>query len=121
LADWLALCKWFNYLLGEERLNIDMSAYLPDMLLKTKVCLQKSLEWAYEREWRLMITHNWPNQVGAKSIHIIYPPSAIYLGDRISEIDSAKLKEIAGGKSIPVYQIYIDRSGKEYKMEFRAV
>ncbi len=121
MADWLALCKWLESLFGGEHKEIDMSVFLPDMLLKTKLCLQKASEWAYEREWRLMVTHNWPNQIGADSINIIYPPSAIYLGDRITDQDSNKLKEIAIKKGIPIYQMYIDQAGKDYKLEMRKI
>ena len=117
LAEWLSLCKWTNFLYGEDKRDLDMSVYLSDMLLKTKLCLQKSSEWAYEHEWRLMITHNWPNYIGAISTHIFYPPSGIFLGDRISEQDSSCLIAIAKKKKIPVYRMYINQAGKEYKME----
>ena len=117
LAEWFALCKWWNTLCVDKKIDCDMSNYLPDLLLKTKLCLQKSMEWAYEREWRLTIANNWPNHIGAESAHIFYPPTGIYLGERISSQNSMRLKEIAQEKNIPVYQMYIDHSGKEYKME----
>jgi len=117
LASWLALCKWTKFLFKEEYINYDLSPYLTDLLLKTKLCLKKSLDWAYEHEWRLMISHNWPNQIGADSSQMPYPPSAIYLGERISDDNKKRLKEIAKRKSIPVYQMYINQSGKKYQME----
>lgn len=119
LASWLSLCKWFNAYLGSEHKEFDMSQYLTDLLLKTKLCLQKSEEWSYEREWRLMISHNWPNYVGNKACHLCYPPSGIYLGDKISKWDKRLLFDIAKAKKIPVYQMYLDQAGKEYKMEYK--
>ncbi len=121
LADWLALCKWFDAYSESAHKEYDMSRYLSDMLLKTKLCLQKAAEWAYEQEWRLMISHNWPNYVGTKTCHLIYPASAIYLGDRISKWNKTLLIGIAKAKNIPVYQMYMDQAGKEYKMEYRPI
>ena len=117
LASWLALCKWQKFLFGEEYIKYDMSPYLSDLLMKTKLCLTKSSDWAYEHEWRLMVSHNWPNLVGAESMHIPYPASAIYLGERISSENKKRLKEIAERKSIPVYQMYINPLGIKYQME----
>ena len=121
LADWFALCKWFNCFEEQEHKEYDMSRYLPDLLLKTKLCLQKSAEWAYEHEWRLMISHNWPNYLGPKTCHLIYPVSGIYFGEKISRWNKKLLENIAKEKNIPVFQMYMDQSGKEYKMEYRAV
>ena len=44
LAEWYALCEWHNLIIGEERKEYDMNWALPDLLLKTKLCLIKALE-----------------------------------------------------------------------------
>lgn len=119
LAEWLALCKWHEFLFEEAHDKYDLSIFLPDLLLKTKLCLQKSVEWAYEQEWRMLVSYNWPNTIGAESATLFYPPSAIYLGDRISDENSSRLKQIANQKGIPVYRMAVDHSNYKYQLEIR--
>lgn len=119
LAEWYALCEWNDHLLGKDHKEYDMNGHLCDMLLKTKLCLQKAREWEYEHEWRLILSHNWPNQIGANSVHILYPASAIYLGERMSTAEKAKLKKIAGKKGIPVYEMCVNQDRAQYEMDIK--
>ena len=117
LANWLCQCE-MRKAVGQ---NEDWTWCIPDMLLKTKLSLTKSESWAYEKEWRIILTHEWPNEFGDPSIHFIQKAVGIYLGARIHEDDKAKLCAIAKEKGIPVYQMYIDHTSREYEMKYHEV
>ena len=86
-----------------------------DQLDKVKSALYKSLDWEYEREWRLI------NSIDCDSPHpsIEYPPTGIYYGSRISEINKKILHNIAVEKGLKEYEMYIDRSSSDYHMRIR--
>lgn len=69
-------------------------------------CLFKAAEWAYEKEWRLVIA-------GGDAIpERKYPmptPSRIILGARISEDDAKRLTDVARRRRIPVFRAEISR------------
>lgn len=117
LADWYCLCKM------KEKFSLrkdpyDLSELLIDLLAKTKLSLRKSATWSYEKEWRLMITHEWPNYIGADRGSVIVPATAIYLGAKMIPDHRARLTEIAKSKNIPVYEMYIDHSSRNYEVKF---
>lgn len=115
LVDWYALCEM------QEKCgcNLDATYYIPDMLLKTKLCLEKHEAWAYEKEWRIILTFEWPNKFCDYNIHLKYDATAIYLGTRMAKNERQKLITIAKKINIPVYEMYIDHSSGEYEMQYR--
>lgn len=120
LAEWYCLCEMRKkYSMVNKQENV--SFFLPDMLLKTKLSLEKAEAWAYEREWRLILTHEWPNDIGSPRVHIQKKAAGIYLGSRIEECNKLQLIHIAKEKGIPVYEMYIDHSSREYEMSWRQV
>lgn len=86
-----------------------------DQLDKIKSALYKSLDWEYEREWRLI------NSIDCDSPHpsIEYAPTGIYYGSRISEINKKILHTIAVEKGLKEYEMYIDKGSSDYKMKIR--
>ncbi len=119
LADWYCLCEMAEKI-GVD-LKYDYSAYIPDTLLKTKLCIQKALEWSYEREWRLIITVEWPPKPGDSSASIKKSATAIYLGSNIADDHKNKLIEIALKKCIHVYEMYVDYTFKPHELKYRCL
>lgn len=120
LAEWYCLCEMRKKYSPANKQGDD-SFFLPDMLLKTKLSLEKAEAWAYEREWRLILTHEWPNDIGSPKVHIQKKAAGIYLGARMEDTNKLQLIHIAEEKKIPVYEMYIDHSSREYEMNWRQI
>lgn len=86
-----------------------------DQLDKIKSALYKSLDWEYEKEWRLI------NSVDQNSPHpsLKYAPTGIYYGSKISEINKKILHNIAVEKGLKEYEMYIDKGSSDYEMKIR--
>lgn len=97
--------------------------YLPqaDLLLYTKLGLRKSLEWRYENEWRVIMTPQPNVQNDDKWAYIAARPKALYLGARSEEKpeEREKLINIAREKNLPVFEMFLEHEGKEYKLSSR--
>jgi len=75
--------------------------------------LQKTKDWTYEYEWRLL----FPNNIIKCDQNIPVPkPSAIYLGSCVCNLDLAgkqnlnKVLELAKSKNIPIFQMQLNRN-----------
>jgi hypothetical protein len=69
--------------------------------------LHKSIEWAYEKEWRLLFS------AGVFEKPLCYPmgrPKALYLGARISDNDRNNFIRIARTKNIRLFQMELDQN-----------
>lgn len=118
LADWYCLSEANNQVPPHAK-GINIIEALSDSLLHTKYSLNKSAAWSYEKEWRYMITHHWPHEVGNPTIHVLAKATAIYLGLRTPEEYKVRLAEIAQEKNIPIYEMYIDYTSPSYAMSWR--
>lgn len=119
LAEWYCLCEMRRKFSPAHKQG-DHTYLLPDMLLKTKLSLEKAEAWAYEKEWRLILTHEWPNDIGTPIVQIQKKAAGIYLGARMEDAARRKrLIQIGMDKEIPVYEMYIDHSAREYEMKWR--
>lgn len=119
LAEWYCLCEMRRKFSPAHKQG-DHTFFLPDMLLKTKLSLEKAEAWAYEKEWRLILTHEWPNDIGTPSVHIQKKAAGIYLGARMEDVEQRKrLIQIGADKEIPVYEMYIDHAAREYEMKWQ--
>lgn len=96
-----------------QLLNLPMTRF--DQLDIIKSALYKSLDWEYEKEWRLI------NTIDQDDPHpcLKYAPTGIYYGSRISEINKKILHNIAIEKGLKEYEMYIDRSSSDYQMRIR--
>lgn len=117
---WFCVCELEKRLRPKEA-RWDEPLFLPDMLLRTKLSLEKSETWAYEREWRSIMTFEWCHGEAAQSIYSNTEATAIYLGERMTKEHRDELIRIANDKSIPVYEMYIDYTSREYVMKYRKV
>ena len=92
-----------------------------DKLFYYKILLFKSLEWSYEKEWRIIKQTNLNYQDNKPDIAFINNiiPKEIYLGAQISLENKDLLIEISKQKNIPIYQMEIETFNKEYKLTKR--
>jgi len=91
-----------------------------DKLFYYKALLYKSIEWEYEKEWRIIKNTNINTEDGKADFSLLenIRPKAIYLGEKISKTDKELLIKIAIEKNIKIYQMIIDPYEKEYKLEY---
>ena len=85
-------------------------------------CFKKE-DWKYEREWRLLAYNTNPLFLNP-SIHCnigILKPSAIYLGERISEFNRINLIEIARKKGIKIFQMKSKICKKTMKLVYEEI
>jgi hypothetical protein len=76
-------------------------------LFLTYAAITKSLEWSYEKEWRLV----FPMGPSFESFNRWVPkPTGVYLGAKISQENREKVIRIAEKKEIPVYQMKMESS-----------
>lgn len=103
-----------------RQMGVEFPQPFYDKLFYYKSLLFKSLEWAYEREWRMIkLTDN--NIENSKPDYVSLPyirPKEIYLGVDIAKKDKERLIEIAKTKNIKIYQMLIDDMQIEYKMKY---
>ena len=86
-----------------ENINIYFSLYL---------CLLKSDEWAYEKEWRIV----YPTGQAQANAEISMPrPSAIILGARVDTKDKKWMVEYCNHNNLPLMTIRQERSS--FKLE----
>jgi hypothetical protein len=85
-------------------------------------CLKKR-EWAYEHEWRLL-AFNLNSFSGILAPHFrmgFLKPTAIYLGERISDYDKQALMQIAKTKNIKVFQMYSRMTKRTNKLAYKEI
>lgn len=86
--------------------------------------LKKSIDWSYEKEWRVLINKTQlkatidllkkPNiiQKTDEMCFIKFPkPTSVFLGLKISDEEELKIKEICHKRNINVYKMIKDESG----------
>lgn len=80
----------------------------------TLAALYKSMDWAYEREWRLVFAHG---VIDSPSAYRMPTPSGVYLGSKISQPDEDIVRSICADKQIPIFKMHHSTT----KFEMRAV
>lgn len=88
----------------------------PDRLANIKVGLQKSTDWSYENEWRLICTVPKQEREFQDATPVTICPDEIYYGTRISKEDKILLHEIAIDKDLSEYDMSIDNASSNYRM-----
>lgn len=90
----------------------------PDMTASIKNALYKSVDWAYEKEWRLI--DSTPRDFFDKSASAIpYRPIAVYYGQNMTPEHKRELHTIASEKGIKEFEMYLDYSSTRYEMLYR--
>ena len=90
----------------------------PDITAHMKVALHKSLDWAYENEWR-MIEATPRNPFDKTASAVFCKPKAVYYGCEMDLDKKQMLHEIAMSKGIKEFEMYIDLYSSKYKMKYR--
>ncbi len=111
LLTYIANYEIFSYQFDRPIIPID------DQFIVQKALLNKSTDWSYEKEWRLMSLghNNEPRQ------SIPLKPTAIYLGVEISDINKKILITLAKEKNIKIYQMSIDIESSDFKLEYQEI
>ena len=113
-----------------EEQRLDLSSYIawqflfvlgikvpcPDITASIKSALHKSSIWSYEKEWRL-IDSTTRDPSDDKASAIPFRPVAIYYGRHMPVENKKLLHEIALGKGIKEYEMYLDYSSPLYEMK----
>ncbi len=82
--------------------------------------LNKSMDWQYEKEWRILLTNDPFFRFDIKKINSNYyikipRPRSVYLGLKIEKDNKEKIIEICKNREITVYQMEKDNSGYNLK------
>lgn len=99
-------------------LGYDLPFSPPDKLFIIKQNIYKGLDWAYEKEWRLIYT--CLNKKSEFKYEVV-KPKAIYFGSKMTDSNKSIIRKLIDGKKIPIFQMYIEESNKEYKLNFKSV
>lgn len=105
-----------EYLLQILMSNFSKNLFIPqdDVLAIYKIFLHKSLDWEYEKEWRFVSMCQTHPGIKVK-------PSAIYLGCKMEQSNRNELCSFARENNIPIYQMYINFSQKEYSFDYKKI
>lgn len=85
----------------------------------TLATLFKAKDWAYEKEWRLVITKPLFNLKDKDNQYPFIKPSALYIGLKANENLRSTLIKIARTKNISIYQM--EHNYKEYKLNKKQI
>lgn len=97
------------------RAEAPMELYYGDTLLISKCLLTKSLDWEYEKEWRLFSPPSIDSMTNHKMIFSL-KPTAVYIGRRSSAEQAQILNEICKEKDIPCYKMIQNYHGDDFKL-----
>lgn len=104
----------------QKRSGINLKQSFYDKLFYYKILLYKSLDWEYEKEWRIIkqtnidFTDNKPDFETLENII----PEEIYFGLHIEKEQKEKLITLADKKGIRKYQMTIEHYEKSYKLNY---
>ena len=94
--------------------NFSSDIFIPkdDELAIYKILLHKSVDWEYEKEWRIIsLCNNMPA--------IIRKPTGIYLGANMPAGNREFFKDFANKNNIPIYEMHIEHTSKEYIINYK--
>lgn len=104
------------------RIKVKFKDPFYDKLFYYKYLLFKSMDWSYEREWRVIKQTNLELDDKRDFDYIDYiRPKEIFLGAFISDKNKAKLVDIAKQKNIKVYQMLLEDDNISYKMNYKEI
>jgi hypothetical protein len=89
-----------------------------DKLFYYKILLFKSMDWEYEKEWRIIKQTNLNYDDNKSNIDFIenIKPKEIYLGANIEKSNKDRLIEISKSKNIPIHQMNLDLFSENYRL-----
>ena len=101
-----------------KSIGLEFTVPFFDKLFYYKILLFKSLDWAYEKEWRIIKQTNLNYNDNKPDFDFINQirPKEIYLGSQISKENKERLIEIGKTKNIDVHQMKLHTFSKDYKL-----
>ncbi len=100
----------FYYLSYKLSSEYRMHSELKDLLLPTKILTNKTMDWKYEKEWRIFKQD--PPELdfektyeGGHQVLLKKSPTAVYLGCRVERKHEDIICSMAKEKKIPVYKM----------------
>ena len=99
-----------------KQIGLPVSSFHSDTLIATKCLLAKSIDWSYEKEWRML---SMPNDVSGEEHKVIakVQASAIYMGAHTSDETRSRLSKICAEKGIPCYLMIQKYSNNEFNVD----
>lgn len=97
--------------------SFGISMAMPDKLANIKTAINKSSDWSYEYEWRLINPIPVTKEDGAIPVKLV--PTEIYYGEEISKDDKMLLHNIAIKKNMAEYDMFIDYASSDYALIYR--
>ena len=102
----LSIARAYLSIFPSERANEIIESIVYGMLFK-------SIDWAYEREWRII-------GLNIETPFMKLPPARkLFLGANIEDFTKERLIAIARKKHIPVFQMYL--APDKYKFEYHQI
>jgi hypothetical protein len=103
-----------------KRTGINITQPFYDKLFYYKILLYKSLDWEYEKEWRIIKQTNIDFTDNKSDFEILENiiPQEIYFGTHIDNDKKEKLIKLADKKGIRKYQMAIEHYEKSYRLNY---
>ena len=77
-------------------------------LFPLATCLQKNVDWSYEKEWRLIFAGGVVKDASPITMPV---PSAIYLGVKMEQSDRAQVRQIARKHGSQLFRMKLTNTG----------
>lgn len=115
-ATGFLLTEMQHKIIEDMNLGSVIQPYYGDTLLVAKSLLTKSLDWEYEKEWRLISPSN--NQSESMDHNALFnlKPTAVYLGQNSCRDKDEMLFEICKMKNIKCYKMVLNYHGNDFKL-----
>jgi hypothetical protein len=117
-----------DYLIQEIMYNILSSIFTSeeikyfnnDTLFYLKLILNKSKEWEYEKEWRLMANFQLKTEQLTPECILKCKPKKVFLGAKMDKINREKIIEICKEKNIEYEEMQINYLSNDYSIETKS-
>lgn len=117
-----------DYLIQEIMYNILSSIFISeeikyfnnDTLFYLKLILNKSKEWEYEKEWRLIANFQLETEQLTPECILKCKPKKVFLGAKMDKINREKIIEICNGKNIEYEEMQINYLSNDYSIETKS-
>ena len=86
--------------------------YYPDTLLVLKCLLTKSIEWSYEKEWRIFVNSTASSEQFGKICYL--KPTALYIGAKTKPEKIDNLRKIAVRNGIPCFKMTLQYTNDKF-------
>lgn len=115
--------KWYIEQSVRKMMSINSEDEYSDKLIHYKIALHKSLEWEYEKEWRIIGSTSNKVFTHSKCYPIRKKPISLYLGCQIPDEDKEILIKVARrqGLEIPIYQMYVEKYSDKYEINSKLI